>query len=105
MTKRQTNKIITEKRLFITFMGVLVALVGLYMYLVSATVLHVVMQTEIDQEVKGLNSDISELENKYILAQHKVSSDIASMDGYTSISKKIFIDRAPDSLVLSTPSR
>lgn len=100
MTKRQTNKIITEKRLFFVLASTFVLLVGLYMYLVSATVMHVVLQTENSQALKVVNSDISELENQLILAQHKVSSDIASMQGYTAITEKVFIDRAPDSLVL-----
>ena len=43
--------------------------------------MHVVLQTENTQELKKINSDISELENKLILAQHKVSADIASMQG------------------------
>lgn len=71
------------------------------MYLVSATVMHVVLHTEIEQEVKQINSEISILENRLILAQHKVSANIASLEGYTSITEKIFIDRTPASLVLS----
>lgn len=105
MTTRKPQSIFSEKRLFIAFSGVFVALLGLYMYLVSATVMHVVLQTELKQEVKQVNSDISELENRLILAQHKVSSDIASLEGYTAITEKVFIDRTPDSLVLSQTGR
>ena len=63
------------------------------MYLLSATVMHVVLQTEFKQETKSVNSQISELENRLIIAQHKVSSDIASLQGFTAVTDKVFLDR------------
>ncbi len=105
MTKKKTFNFINEKSLFIGFLSVFVGLLGLYMYLVSATVMHVVLQTEFRQEAKSVASDVSTLENRLIIAQHKVSSDIASMQGFTAITEKVFIDRAPDSLVLSETGR
>jgi len=106
MTKKTNNltRHFTEKNLFISFVGVFVCLLGVYMYLVSATVMHVVLQTELKQQAKTVHSDISELENRLIIAQHKVSSDIASLQGFTPITRKVFIDRTPDSLVLSNGS-
>jgi len=71
------------------------------MYLVSATVMHVVLQAEYKQETKSVYSNISALENRLIIAQHKVSSDIATLQGFTAITEKVFIDRSPASLVLS----
>jgi len=105
MTKRKTNNQILEKRLFIGFLSIFVGILGLYMYLVSATVMHVVLQTEYRQEAKTIRSDVSTLENRLIVAQHKVSSNIASLQGFTSITEKIFIDRTPASLVLSDSNR
>ena len=60
------------------------------------------MRTEIDQEITKISSEISSLESKYISAQHKVSSDIASLQGFQKTNEKVFIDRGTDSLVLST---
>ena len=82
-----------------------IGLLGLYMYLVSATVMHVVLQTETRQEIKSISSDISVLENRLIVAQHKVSKSIASLEGFTAVNDKVFIDRAPESLVLSNTNR
>lgn len=79
-----------------------VTLFALYIYFLSASVVHVVMRTEINQEVTKISSEISELEGRYIEAQHRVSSDIASLQGYTQANAKVFIDRTPSSLVLST---
>jgi len=105
MTRQKHNRIVTDKSLFICALGTFVCLLGVYMYLVSATVMHVVLQTEYKQEAKSVHSDISALENRLIIAQHKVSSDIATMQGFTAITEKVFIDRAPASLVLSETIR
>lgn len=107
MTKKANNnqvRLFNEKNLFIGLVGLFVCLLGLYMYLVSATVMHVVLQTELKQQAKTVHSDISELDQRLIMAQHKVSSDIATLQGFTPITKKVFIDRTPDSLVLSDGS-
>lgn len=102
MNKAAVQKIHIEKILVVTLASVCVALFALYMYLVSASVLHVVMRTEVHQEIASISSEISELEGEYIQAQHRVSSDIASLQGYTHTSLKIFIDKTPSSLVLNT---
>lgn len=102
---RVTHKgisLLTEKTVFMSLAFTCVSLFILYIYFVSASVWHVVMRTEIDQEITVISSSISELESKYIEAQHRVSSDIASLQGYEKASSKIFIDRNKDSLVLST---
>jgi len=102
MNKAAVQKIHIEKILVVTLVSVCVSLFALYIYFVSASVLHVVMRTEVHQQIASISSEISELEGKYIQAQHKVSSDVASLQGYTHTSKKIFIDKTPSSLVLFT---
>ncbi len=74
----------------------------LYMYFLSATVIHVVMRKEVDKEIVALGSTLSELETEFIEAQHAVSEDIASRKGYKHADNKIFIDRSETTLVLST---
>jgi len=76
-----------------------------YIYLVSASIVHVVIRTETNQEVKKVSSEISLLEGRFIEAQHKVSSEIASLQGYTETSNKIFIDRTAPTFVLSDGSQ
>ena len=71
-----------------------------YMYFVSASVVHVVMRKEIDVEINTLSSKISQLEAEYIEAQHTVSTNIATLQGYVANDAKIFIDRTQASLVL-----
>lgn len=101
-TKVLAQTIHIEKTLFIALSSMCLVLFALYIYFISASVVHVVMRTETSQEITKLASEISELEGQYIEAQHRVSSDIASLQGYTQTGAKIFIDRTPASLVLQT---
>lgn len=91
-----------EKMLFVGLSSLCMVLFALYIYFISAAVVHVVIRTEIGQEIAQISSEISELEGKYIAAQHKVSKDIASLQGYVQTQEKLFIDKTPSSLVLST---
>lgn len=102
MTKALPKQLLTDKTIFLSLAFLCLSLVALYMYFVSASVLHVVMRTEMSQENTKIASDISALESKYIAAQHKVSSDIASLQGYQKTTTKVFIDRGKSSLVLNT---
>jgi hypothetical protein len=47
-----------------------------------------------------LQSELSSLETELMLAHHRVSSDIASLEGYVEPIQKHFIDRGQQSLVL-----
>jgi len=102
MAKVTRQKIHIEKTIFMALTCACLVLFALYMYFVSASVVHVVMRTETSQEITKLSSEISLLEGEYIEAQHRVSSDIASLQGYQKTDAKIFINRTEGSLVLRT---
>lgn len=93
-----------QKQVCITVMSLCVVLFAAYIYFVSASIVNVVIRTEINQELKKINSEISLLEGRYIEAQNRVSSDIASLQGYTKTSQKVFIDRTAPAFVLSDAS-
>ena len=103
MTKRITNRIEKEHCYLAGAFFTLVLLVVLYGYLLSATVVHVVMQKEIRGEINNAHSEISKLEAEYIKRQHALSSNIASLQGFVEAPEKIFIDKGETSLVLSDP--
>lgn len=83
---------------------VLLAMFIAYIYLVSASIVHVVMRTELNEEIHQVSSEISILESKYIAAQYDVSKSIASLQGYTENSDKIFIDRSAPSVAFAAGS-
>lgn len=91
----------TEQRICIALAVVLLGLFAAYIYLISASIVHVVIRTELNQEIQEVSSEISLLESEYISAQHNVSESIASLQGYTENSNKIFIDRSAPSFVYS----
>lgn len=98
----RTNTLyITEHYYLALASSLLLVLVGLYMYLISASVVHVVMQKEIKHNFAELHSDIAALEAQYIAAQHAVSADIASMHGFVATAEKIFIERSDSVVVVS----
>lgn len=100
-TYRATTTHRETQRWFFAALGLLVAIFILYIYFVSASVAHVVIRKEVNQEILHTRSYVSQLEAQYIEAQHAVSADIASAQGFTRTSEKVFIDRTAASLVLS----
>lgn len=105
MTKKErAAKEQKDKMYVVSACSLLVCLFGLYVYFVSVSVLHVVMQQEVERNITALHSEISKLEAEYIKAQHAMSNDIASLQGYVEVSDKIFIDRSQSTLVLSDNS-
>ncbi len=104
-TATQQFTLYTDKRGFVVLLCISILLFSLYIYFISASIVHVVIRTEISQDITMLSSEISSLESSYIEAQHKVSSDIATLQGYEETPKKVFINRNPDSLVLRTQNQ
>lgn len=101
MRKNNVQSIKQDKVIFLTLISLCIAVLALYMYLLSASIVHVVIRKEISQDLVKLNSEISELETEYMTDQHRVSNQIASLEGYQEVTDKIFIDRTPDSLAFS----
>ena len=69
------------------------------MYLLSASVIHVVMSKETDEKIHKVNSEIAALEAEYMERQHKISREIVDQSGYVKVAEKIFIDMNDVSLV------
>jgi len=102
MRKHNNTKLYHEEKLrFFIALFILMLVFGAYIYFVSASVYHVVMRKEAGQEIAKASSHVSQLESEYIEAQHSVSSEIASQNGFEEAKNKIFIERTETSLVLS----
>ena len=103
MSRYQQNKELyrTERRMFYVVVVFIILASASYMYFLCASVAHVVMRKEINQEIGTLASNIGELESRYIEAQHTVSEEIATMHGYVKTSEKVFVESTGPTLVLS----
>ena len=103
MTKRrQAAAYREESRFFYAALFIFFTVFGTYAYLVSTSIADVVMRKEVEQRIATLATSISELESEYIELQHSVSNDIASQHGFVAANTKVFIDRTPGTLVLSS---
>jgi hypothetical protein len=78
----------------------LLVFVGVYLYFLNLSVVHVVMRKEVIAEQNQIRTEIAALETSYIEAQHKIAGRIAHLDGYSIDTAKIFVTRGEDSLVL-----
>jgi len=77
------------------------ALVGLYMYLLSMSVVHVVLRKELIHNIRATESEIAKLETSFIQAQHTISERISSSNQFAETNDKIFVMRRSDTLVFS----
>lgn len=101
MKRNNITQIIQKERWYLgVALCCLLLLLLAYMYFLSASVLHVVMRKEINQDIRKIQTEIAFLETEYIEAQHAVSADIASLQGFVETPKKVFLDRTKGSLVL-----
>lgn len=101
MTHSRTNIYKTERRFLYAALSLLVLGFCSYIYFVSASVTHVVMRKQVDQEIASLGSNVSQLESQYIEAQHQVSNEIATLHGFTHTTQTIYLDKSASSLALS----
>ncbi len=84
----------------LVLLTLLIASVGVYLYFLNLSVVHVVMRKEVIAQQNQIRTEIAGLETSYIEAQHKIAGRIAHLDGYSIDTAKIFVTRGEDSLVL-----
>lgn len=97
----QIQSIEKESIYVVSAFALLLSLFALYIYFVSASVLHVVMRQEMERRSSTLHSEIATLEARYIDMQHAMSEDIAARQGYVAASDKIYINRGGAAVALS----
>lgn len=102
MDRRTYNKLVKRKEFWvISLFTLLCVLMGTYVYLLSLSVVDVVMHKETKKLIVEVNSQISHLETSYIASQHDLSAQLANMDGYVESTQKVFLRKsAHESLVL-----
>ncbi len=102
MIRVATQNHILERRIALGLISLCAALFAAYVYFLSASIIHVVVRTELDHSARELRSHISVLEGEFIAAQHAVSQNIAHLEGYERVNDKVFVDRSAPSLVLNS---
>lgn len=88
------------ERLALAFaLTLLAGLFVLYVYLLSMSVIHVVISKEAEENLRDLRSEIAYLESQYMEMQNSISEEIVEQRGYIAVKDKIFIARDNTSLV------
>lgn len=88
-----------EKIILVASFVVFSLLCVMYMYLLSSSVVHVVISKEAEASVFEVGSEIAALEAEYMEIQHSISKEVVEKNGYIAAGQKIFIDRSNASLV------
>ena len=90
-----------EQRIFFAALSLLLIFFGAYVYLVSASIVNVIVRKEINQEITRINSHIGDLEAAYITAQQRVAEESIGEFGFaTAPQKKVYIARTSPNVVL-----
>lgn len=89
----------TAQILFWAQIAVVFVLASLYMYFVNKTVWNVVARQQTESSIVSLNSELSDMEFKYITAKSNITMDMAQRLGFQPAEHTIFVDRTSGSNV------
>ena len=84
---------VLERRAFWIFVIVIIALMGLYGYFVSKSIINVIIREEIEQDLARVNAHISSLEYDYIEKKNNINLELAYELGFEDTSSKKFVTR------------
>ncbi len=103
MTRTNTTPYRKEQRLFFSALSLFILLFSLYIYFISAAVVHVVARKEIDRELAQVNSHIGDMESTFISVKQAITPETIGQYGFTNAAqKKVYVAKAPANLVLVT---
>lgn len=83
----------TQKRLFTVLLFSVVVLMSLYVFLVSKSIVNVIIREEIQNEMMAIHSTTGELESQYIVLKNAIDIEFAYTLGFTDVMGKTFVAR------------
>ncbi|MEN9649477.1 MAG: hypothetical protein RL094_444 [Candidatus Parcubacteria bacterium] len=83
----------TSAVIFWAQVGLIVAMISMYMYLVNKTVWNVVARQQAESSIVSLNSKLSDLEFQYITSKNNITLEMAQSLGYESTHNTVFVTR------------
>jgi len=104
MTRINTTPYRIEQRVFFAALSLVFILFGLYIYFLSASVVHVIARKETDKEIAQVQSRIGDLESTYIRAKQAIATETIEHYGFVAIpATKIYVRKGSPNLVLLRP--
>ncbi|MBI2476121.1 MAG: hypothetical protein HYV67_02675 [Candidatus Taylorbacteria bacterium] len=101
MVEKIKNEISDGKNIFRFLTAGVVVSLGLYVYLVSSTVINAVERQKAEKSIIALEGSVEKLETAYSNLKRGVTVDLARSKGFTGISSATFITRKSLGKVLS----
>lgn len=93
MRKQAAQIHVFERRALATLFSVMIVLVGLYGFLISTSIINVLVREEVGQNIADLHSYISDLESEYLMLKNSITLGLAYDLGFTDTAKKTFVTR------------
>jgi ribulose kinase len=84
----------TQHTLFRVFVGALIMLSIVYIYLIGSITFSVLARKSLETTVRNLGSQISELELTYLASANKIDKNYALSKGFVDSHQNIFATRA-----------
>jgi len=84
---------VSQQRIFAGLFTLILILSGLYIFLVSSSIVNVLVRKEIAQELSGVRGYLSDLESRFIVAKERVTLEYAHTLGFVDVSHKVFVTR------------
>ena len=91
----------SEQRAFWSLLSIMIALVGLYIYFISMSVMNVVLREEMLLEITAAHSNVGEMEAVYLTKKNAIDAQYATTLGFQPIEKKHFVTRGAGTLTLN----
>ena len=83
-----------ETRIVIALFCAVLCSIGLYIYFVSATIVHAVIAKDAQQEIMNAHSRIAELEVAYLSQKDTITPSLAHELGFIDVTAKHFVERS-----------
>lgn len=80
------------KQMVIALFITMLALGGLYIYLVSKSVVNVVVRKEVEQQIAEVNSQIGKLELSYLEKKQSITLARARTLGFREVAEKTYVN-------------
>jgi len=87
-----SNKI-SKKSIFWMLSSFLILFSGLYLYLVTQTIINTASFGRIEKNIALINSDLSELESENLALKKEINSDLVRELGFQEVADVKFVDR------------
>ena len=93
MRKHAAQVHVFERRALAGLFGAIIILVGLYSFLISISIMNVLVREEIGQSIADLHSYIGELESEYLALKDSITPALAYDLGFIDTVEKTFVTR------------